>query len=100
KAMHARDHGAKAVLFFTGPSSPNAGELLSMSSDSSLTGSGLSIVSVSSNVLNALFAGSGKDLKQVQAGLDRENPHGEGAFVLTNARVRLVTGVEHIRKAD
>jgi Tol biopolymer transport system component len=100
KAMHARDHGAKAVLFVTGPTSPNAGELLAMSSDSSLSGSGLPIVSVSSNVVNALFAGSGKDLKELQAALDQENPHAEGAFVLTNAQVRLAAGVEHIRRPD
>jgi hypothetical protein len=100
KAMHARDHGAKAVLFVTGPTSPNAGELLSMSSDSSLSGSGLPIVSLSSNVVNALLGGSGRDLKQVQEALDQENPHAEGAFALTNARVRLVTGVEHLRKPD
>lgn len=99
KAMHARDRGAKGVLFFTGPTSPNAGELLAMSSDSSLSGSGLPIVSVSSNVVNSLF-GSGKDLKSVQAALDQENPHAEGTFVLTNARVRLVAGVEHLRKPD
>jgi hypothetical protein len=100
KAMHARDHGAKAVLFVTGPTSPNAGELLAMSSDSSLSGSGFPIVSVSSNVVNVLFAGSGKDLKELQAALDQENPHAEGAFVLTNTRVRLAAGVEHIRKPD
>jgi len=100
KAMHARDHGAKGVLFVTGPTSPNAGELLKISSDSSLSGSGLPIASISSNVVNALFAGSGKDLGELQAALDKENPHAEGDFVLTNALVRLATGVEHIRKAD
>jgi peptidase M28-like protein/WD40 repeat protein/PDZ domain-containing protein len=100
KAMHARDHGAKGVLFVTGPASPNAGELLKMSSDSSLSGSGLPMASVSSNVVNALFAGSGKDLKDLQAALDRENPHAENGFVFTNTRVRLATGVEHIRKKD
>ena len=100
KAMHARDHGAKGVLFVTGPTSPNAGELLQMSSDSSLSGSALPIASISSNVVNVLFAGSGRDIREVQAGLDKENPHAEGGFILTNTRVRLATGVEHIRKSD
>ena len=93
KAMHARDHGAKGVLFITGPTSPNAGELLKMSSDSSLAGSGLPIASISSNVVNVLFAGSGKDLRELQAALDKENPHAEGGLVLTNVRVRLATGM-------
>jgi Tol biopolymer transport system component len=100
KAMHARDHGAKGVLFVTGPTSPNAGELLPMSSDSSLSGSGLPIASISSNVVASLFAGGGKNLRALQAALDKEDPHAEPGFVLTNARVRLVTGVEHIRKTD
>jgi Tol biopolymer transport system component len=100
KAMHARDHGASGVLFVIGPTSPNAGELLKMSSDSSFAGSGLPIASISSNVVNLLFAGSGRDLRQVQASLDKENPHAESGFVFTNARVRLATGVEHIRKTD
>jgi hypothetical protein len=100
KAMHARDHGAKAVLFVTGPSSPNAGELTKLSADSSLSGSGLPIVSISSNVVSALFAGSGKDLREVQAALDKENPHAESGFLLTNTLIRLATGVEHIRKPD
>jgi Tol biopolymer transport system component len=100
KAMHARDHGAKGVLFITGPTSPNAGELLKMSSDSSLAGSGLPIASISSNVVSLLFAGSGKDLRELQAALDKENPHAESGLVFTNVRVRLATGLEHIRKAD
>ncbi|MSU61186.1 MAG: M28 family peptidase [Pedosphaera sp.] len=100
KAMHALEHGAKGVLFLTGPKSPNAGELLKMSSDSSLAGSALAIASIGSNVANALFAGSGRDLSELQAALDKENPHAASGMVLTNARVHLSTGVEHIRKAD
>ncbi len=100
KAMHARDHGAKAVLFVTGPTSPNAGELLKMSSDSSLSGSGLPIATIGSNVVNALFAGCGKDLKDLQTALDKEDPHAETGFVLTNTRAQLATGIEHIRKPD
>lgn len=100
KAMHAREHGAKGVIFITGPGSPNAGELLRMTSDSSLAGSAIPIACASSNVVAALFAGSGKDLAQLQAALDIENPHAESGMVLTNVRVRLATGIEHIRKND
>ena len=100
KAMHAREHGAKGVIFITGPASPNAGELLKLSPDGSLAGSAIPVASASSNVVAALFAGSGKKLGELQAGLDIENPHAESGVVLTNVRVRLATGVEHIRKAD
>ena len=100
KAMHARERGAKGVIFVTGPTSPNAGELIKMSSDSSLSGSAIPIACISSNVAAALFAGSGKDLAKLQADLDMENPHAESGIVLTNVRVRLATSVEHVRKAD
>ena len=100
KAMHARDHGATGVLFITGPTSPNAGELLKLSADGSFAGSGLPIASISSNVVNLLFARSGQDLRELQAALDQENPHAETGLVITNVRVRFATGLEHIRKAD
>ena len=100
KAMHARERGAKGVIFVTGPGSPNAGELIKMSSDSSLSGSGIPIACINSNVAAALFAGSGKDLAKLQADLDTENPHAESGMVFTNVRVRLATSVEHVRKAD
>ncbi len=100
KAMHARERGAKGVLFVTGPKSPNAGELLKISSDSSLAGSALAIASISSNVAAALFTGSGKNLSELQTALDSENPHAISSMVLTNTLVRLAMGVEHIRKAD
>jgi Zn-dependent M28 family amino/carboxypeptidase len=98
--MHAREHGAKGVIFVTGPTSPNAGELLKISSDSSIAGSGIAVATASSNVVAALFAGSGKGLGQLQAALDQENPHAESGVVLTNVRVRLATSVEHVRKTD
>jgi hypothetical protein len=98
--MHARERGAKGVIFVTGPSSPNAGELIKMSSDSSLSGSGIPIACINSNVAAALFAGSGKDPAKLQGDLDTENPHAQSGMVLTNVRVRLATAVEHVRKAD
>jgi Tol biopolymer transport system component len=100
KAMHARERGAKGVLFVTGPTSPNAGELLKLSPDSSIAGSGLAVASISSNVVATLLAGSGKDLGKLQAALDQENPHAETSLALTNVRVRLATGIEHVRKTD
>jgi hypothetical protein len=100
KAMLAREHGAKGVLFITGPNSPNAGELLTLSSDSTIAGSDIAIASVGSNVVSALLAGSGKTLGDLQTALDTENPHTESGIVLTNLRVHLATSVEHIRKTD
>jgi Tol biopolymer transport system component len=100
KAMLARERGARAVLFVTGPNSPNAGELASLNSDGSLAGSGIVAASVTTNVASALLAGSGKDLKSLQSALDTENPHAESGFTLPKVRVRLATAVEHLKKTD
>ena len=100
KAMMARERGAKAVLVVTGPNSPNAGELLPMTGDGSSAGSGIVAASISIAAADALLAPGGKKLKELQTALDTENPHAEGGFVLPQTRVKLATGVEHIRKTD
>jgi Tol biopolymer transport system component len=100
KAMNARERGAKAILFVTGPNSPNAGELVGLSFDSSSAGSGILAMSVSSNVASALLASQGKTLAELQTGLDSENPHAQGAFEISNVTVRVSAAVEQIRKTD
>jgi Tol biopolymer transport system component len=100
KAMIARERGAKAILFVTGPNSPNAGELAGLSSDSSTGGSGIVAASISTNVASVLFRAARKDLRTFQSALDKEDPHAVGSFLLSNATVTLKTSVEHLRKTD
>jgi Tol biopolymer transport system component len=100
KAMLAREHGAKAVLFVTGPTSPNAGELVGLSTDGSFAGSAIIAATITTNVANALLAGSGRDLSTLQSALDKENPHAESGFVPAGVRVRLATAVEHLKSRD
>jgi Tol biopolymer transport system component len=100
KAMNARERGARAILFVTGPNSPNAGELVRLSFDSSLAGSGILAMSISSNVAQALLAPAGKDLKQLQTELDSENPHVAGSFALSNVTANVSAAVKQIRKTD
>lgn len=100
KALIARNRGARALLVVTGPHSPNAGELAAFSYDTSAAGSGMVAASISGSIADALFAGSGRNLKDLQAGLDNENPHAETGLVLTNARVRIETAVRHVRRTD
>ncbi len=100
KAMMARERGAKAVLVVSGPNSPQAGELLPLTGDGALAGSGVLAVSISGATADALLEPSGKKLKDLQSGLDNENPHAEGGFVLPKVRVKLSVGVEHIKKQD
>lgn len=96
KAMIAREHGAKAILFATGPNSPKPGELVGMSFDSSQAGSGIVAASISSNVALAILP----DLKTAQTALDKEDPHTPGGFPLPKVRVKISTAVEHVRQED
>lgn len=100
KAMLARERGAKAVLFVTGPNSPQGGELIPLSGDNTLSGSGIVAHSITGVVADELLKPVGKTLKELQTGLDIENPHAEGGFVIPNLRVELTAGVEHIKKTD
>ena len=100
KAMQAREQGAKAFLVVAGPNSPNAGKLIPLDFDSSLADSGIVAASISDTVVNTLFAPSGKDLKEIQSGLDVENPHFVGQFPLPDVKVRIVVSVEKVKKTD
>lgn len=100
KALIARTRGAKALLVVSGPNSPNPGSLAALSFDSSLAGSGIVAASISSNVVAAIFAASGKNLQTVQTALDKEDPHAERAFAIPNVRVKIATNVERIKKVD
>ena len=100
KALMARERGAKAVLIVTGPNSPHAGELLPLSGDNTLSGSGVVAASIGGKVADALLAPSGKKLKELQTALDTENPHAEGGFVLPKVRVKLACAVEHVKKQE
>ena len=91
KAMAARQRGARALLVVTGPRSPNAGDVVPMTFDTALAGSGLPAASVSGAVAETLFAGT-KPLSDVQQDLDSGNPHVAG-FELPGVTVTLRTSV-------
>ena len=100
KAMQAREQGAQAFLVVAGPNSPNAGKLIPLDFDSSLADSGIVAASISGTVANALFALSDTNLKDVQSGLDTENPHFLGQFPLPDVKVKIVVSVEKVKKTD
>jgi len=91
KAMAARQRGARAILVATGPRSPNAGQVVPMTFDTALAGSGIPAASISGAVADALFA-TAKPLRDVQQELDSGNPHVAG-FELPGVTVRLRTSV-------
>ncbi len=100
KAMMARERGAKAILFVTGPNSPGAGERIELRGDGALATSGVIAGSISGTLAEKLLRAAGKSLKEVQSGLDGENPHVEGVFALPDVKVKIRTGLEHVKKPD
>jgi Zn-dependent M28 family amino/carboxypeptidase len=96
KAMQARQHGAKAMLVVTGPRSPNAGELVPMTFDTAIAGSGIPAASINGATADAILRASGKSLADAQKELDSGNPHVAG-FAIPNASVTLKTSVQRVR---
>lgn len=95
KAMAARQRGAKAMLVVTGPHSPNAGEIIPMSFDTALAGSGIVAASISGAVAESMFKTFGdasKTLDAAQKSLDDANPHAAG-FAMPNVEVTIHTDV-------
>ncbi|MFN7981420.1 MAG: M28 family peptidase [Vicinamibacterales bacterium] len=100
KAMAARQHGAKAILVVAGPHSPNAGEIIPMSFDTALSGSGIVAASISGRLADALFASLGdasKTLGAAQKSMDDANPHVAG-FDLPKLTVSVHTDVVREKK--
>jgi hypothetical protein len=94
KAMAARQRGAKAILVVTGPRSPNAGELIPMSFDPAISGSGIVAASITGEMANVIFAAvPDKPVAATQQALDTGNPHVEG-FEFPNLTVTVHTVVE------
>ena len=97
KAMAARQHGAKAMLVVAGPRSPNAGELVPMTFDTALAGSGLPAVSITGDIANAMFRSAGKTLEEAQKSLDSANPHVAG-FAIPGVTAKVHASVVREKK--
>ena len=99
KALAARQRGAKAMLVVTGPRSPNAGEVVPMTFDTALAGSGIVAVSISGKVANSIFETSdGKTLAAAQEELDSGNPHVAG-FAIPNVNATVHAAVEREKQS-
>lgn len=100
KAIQARENGAKAFLTVSGPNSPNAGKVIPITFDNRSAECGLVAASISDTVANTILATVGKNLKEVQSGLDIENPHHIGEFILPDVRIKIAASVEKLKKSD
>ena len=97
KALTAREAGARALLVVTGPRSPNAGATIPMTFDTAPAGSGIPAASIGGAVADAIFAGVGRTVEEIQQALDSGNPHVAG-FDLPDVRIGLETRVERTRR--
>ncbi len=100
KAVQAKEKGAIAFLTVAGPNSQNAGQVIPLSFHSGSNDAGIIACSITDTVANVLFAQAGKDLKDVQTGLDDENPHFVGHFPIPNVKIRISAGVKKNKKSD
>ncbi|MBY0494760.1 MAG: M28 family peptidase [Cyanobacteria bacterium] len=92
KAQAARQRGARGLIVVTGPRSPNAGEVVPMSFDTAIAGSGIVAASIAGRAAAPIFAAAKKELEAVQKELDSGNPHVAG-FAIPEASVTITTNV-------
>jgi len=71
KALNARERGAKGVIFVSGPNSQAKEDLVPLTFDASLADSGIPAISISTQLGEQLVATAGKNLKDLQDGLDK-----------------------------
>jgi hypothetical protein len=92
KAQAARQRGAKGLIVVTGPRSPNAGNVVPMSFDTAIAGSGIVAISVNGAAAQPIFQAANKQIEAVQKELDSGNPHVAG-FAIPNLRVTVTANV-------
>jgi Tol biopolymer transport system component len=74
KAMTARQRGAKGLIVVSGPNSKVREQLVPLTFDASLAGSGLAAISITDALARDWLARAGKDLQSVHDELDKGQP--------------------------
>ncbi len=98
KAINAKQHGAKGILFITDPNNhePDEEALEATTSRSEKDNSGIAAAYLRMEPVLSYFESLGTDLREVQREIDSELE--SRSFELNGASARLVTDVERIRK--
>jgi Tol biopolymer transport system component len=71
KAMKARERGAKGIIVVSGPTSKVNDQLVPLSFDASLAGSGVAAISITDTLANSWLKLADKDLRTLQETLDK-----------------------------
>ena len=98
KAVNAKQHGAKGILFILDPNNhtPNDEALLSTTARSEKDNSGIAAAYVRSEPLFSYFEKAGYDLSAIQHEIDTGLE--SRSFELANSEVRLVPDVKRVRR--
>jgi aminopeptidase YwaD len=75
KATVARDHGARAVLFVTGPRTSREEDLGNLEPDGSFSDAGIPALIVRRAFIERLLSKAAHDLGALQASIDEKGPH-------------------------
>ncbi len=89
KAMLAREHGAKALLVFSGPNSLPEDTFVSGPHDVSFADSGIVAAQISRKLAARMLATAGKDLKKSQDSLDKLETRTGFALPTVTMRLRV-----------
>ncbi|RPI21163.1 MAG: M28 family peptidase [Acidobacteria bacterium] len=96
KAMAVREKGGLGLLVVSGPRSKVKEQLVKMTFDASLAGSGVAALSITDDVAGKILAGSGKSLDQLQAELD--SGKAVAGFLVPGATVQATVDILHEKR--
>jgi hypothetical protein len=98
KAINAKQHGARGILFVTDPNNhePDEEALEATTGRSEKDNSGIAAAYLRMGPVLSYFDGLGRDLRQIQREIDSELE--SRSFELAGATARIVTDIERIRK--
>ncbi len=101
KAKVAGRQGAKGIIIVAGPNSENSNKLIPVNLDRGAASTGVAALSGTHALANAIFEAAGKGtIKEVQAALDKENPHKPFSFELPGVKIRMSTAVKQVQRED
>ncbi|MFQ5628432.1 MAG: M20/M25/M40 family metallo-hydrolase [bacterium] len=97
KATTARDKGAKAILFVTGPKNDQEDVLMALKYDGTAARSGIGAVNITRSIANKFFESAGQSLESVQNQIDESKK--PMSFLMDGVRASINTDVRDDRRA-
>ncbi|HEY6562970.1 MAG TPA: M28 family peptidase, partial [Pirellulaceae bacterium] len=96
KAMTARDRGARGLILVSGPETKVKDELVPLRFDGSMGNSALPVISVSNRLAGEWLKAVGKDLGELQRGLDTGEP--QMGFVVDGRTIQADIDIDHVKR--